>query len=178
MGSGITRRDLLRRGAGAVGAVGFASLTGFGSLARAMAAEGGGDVGPLTPPANKLCGGPESQIIYGCRTSTYCTQLPPHSCGVGYDCNVDVTCTSQGPTAESFQCWQASGSDPYGCTERTFTCMPGPEDSRGDFDCGNGDPPGTPYDFACKTSQNRFRCDGGTGPNMTFACGTAEFYTC
>lgn len=173
MAGRITRREMLRRSAGVLGAAGFASFTGLGALGRAMAAQGGGARGVLMHG----CGEPPYGVIYGCTTVQYCAGGLPHSCPTEYNCTVDVSCSYPWPTEDAFICTNtgANPPDPYGCTERNFKCMLGPPDEHGTFECqGEADP----YAFICH--ENTFQCGQSSHDedNITFDCSGAFSLPC
>ena len=178
MGEKLNRRQALGRCGAAVLGAALAGLSGIDRLARATAAEMEGGVEPLKTDCGwslNYCGA-TGDDWYGC-TKTY----SPNGCDdERWDCpkanfsgcpnNTIVHCNSDRDVA-TFRCYNSTGNDPYGCTEREFDC--GNAGGGGGFVCGNGQSVPEKYHFECKTSEDLFYCP------LRFGCSPrSEFHIC
>jgi hypothetical protein len=164
-GKEITRRQALARMGGVGLGIGLASMSGFGRLAQAVAAESGGGYGVLST------GGCGPSTIYNCThnytcPSPYACENPnPHDCATGFTCPEGGSVSCDSSSGDQFYCYRTGVGDPaYECMDHIFNCQQW--SGTGKFYCGDGSQSGD-YEFRCiQDEAGGFHCEFGS----EFAC--------
>jgi len=185
----LTRRELLRRGAGTGIGVALVGLTGIDALADAVATEA--NARPLDAGVGSCA---DTNVFYGCKSTDQ------HNCSLPFDCpgtaqfdchlsageNGVVVCRSYG--TGTFHCINpdpgGGWSTAYRCSTHDdppyktgFECMPENPPPATAFQCGNGYNDQAGWEFYCNTAPNvnLFQCNSeGIVPKYKFRCNDGE----